>query len=198
MVERNPLVLIDGQIQTLPGGDTISGASGGGGGSGDGYSSESVIITMVAGESLAQGCAVMVLSDSEDDDNPKAYNFVSSLVMPIGIANQTVSVGQSVDIIVHGKAFIPDSAWALNLIPDEPNPDIELTFPTKSYAGVYAYVDNTSSTGELTVEYPSEDAENIYSIGIILSGGTGNSYILVRPLIVFTPLDLGGGGEGGF
>ncbi len=192
MVERNPLVLIDGQIQALPSGDTIAGASGGI--SGDGYSSESVIITMIAGESLAQGCVVRIASDGEDDDNPKAYNFISSPNQPTGIANQSVSAGQSVDVIVSGKAFIPDSSWALNLIPDEPNPDIELTFPTKGYAGEYAYVDNSSSVGELTVEYPSEGAETIHSMGIILSGGTGNAYILVRPIIVFTPLGGGGGG----
>lgn len=193
MVERKPLVLIDGQIQSLPDGDTIPGG-GGGGGSGDGYSSESVIITLIAGESLAQGCVVVIRFDIEDDYNPKVYNFSAGSNQPLGIANQSVSAGQSVDIVVSGKAFIPDNSWVLNLLPDEPNPDIELTFPTKTSVGEYAYVDNDSSTGQLNVEYPAESIYNIYSMGIILSGGTGNAYILVRPLTVFTPLDFGGGG----
>lgn len=191
MVERKPLVLIDGQIQTLPDGDTIAGASGGGGGSGDGYSSESVIITLIAGESLARGCVVNIRGDFEDDYNPKVYNFYGD--EPLGIANQSVSAGQSVDVIVSGKAFIPDSSWALHLIPDEPNPDIEITFPTNSNVGDPAYVDNDSSAGELTVGYPAEGPDYIYSMGTILSGGTGNAYILVRPTIVYTPLVFGGG-----
>jgi hypothetical protein len=146
MTLREPLVIINGQIQQLPSGDTINGAGPGGtfDGAFDGTNNEGSPITI--------GQPVYI--DADDSVKLLSANSANSVKFAGLVGDASIGTGNTGNIQYTGELTANVSQWTAVGIPSG-----NLT------AGATYYVDD-AATGNLTATAPTTVASYVIPVGV--------------------------------
>lgn len=127
------------------------------------FINESINLSFIAGENLSIGDVVGV---SDSGGAPKifkadadGYNY-----FVIGICSEEILVDNSGYVCIAGKCFVPDSQWDI--------------LPISSDVGSAVYL--STDAGKLTLISPSDSGDYSVKVGVLISGGSNNCYLLLQ------------------
>jgi hypothetical protein len=127
-----------------------------------GVPAEAINISFIAGENLSAGDVVGAFDDA---GTPKIFKCdANESNLPIGISSENYLSGETCEISISGRVFIPNIQWD--------------SLPSVSNVGSAVYLHTTA--GMLSLTSPSSPGEYSIKCGVLVSGGDDNCYIIIQ------------------